>query len=156
MKKLVILLICLSLVLTCNLDKRRSYIHFERPARTLPIIDVIINFKPAKFLLDTGAGTSIVDINQLWTYYLQTDTIPTGYFGGIGGLQSYYNTTGLRYFQVGEKDYNIAVKSVDLTTVVESFENYQHVHILGVIGSDFFDKYQARIDYGTNTLSLTP
>jgi hypothetical protein len=145
----------LSLFLTCReFTNQDTYIPFIRPQNTLPLVFAYYNGKPAWFLLDTGASSSILDSNQLYTYGCYSDTISYGDFVGVGGASNISLPIGSSDLRINNNQYKINFYTTNLLDAVEVIRINQGKKILGVLGSNFINKYSGEINYRTNTLRL--
>jgi predicted aspartyl protease len=121
------------------------------------IIDAAINDVAGTYLLDTGAGTTVIDAKRAEKLKMklnQEDAVLTG--GGVGAhgmenIPSYNNTIQIADFKI--KDLAVAVMSLD--TAWQSLASVgAHDELFGFIGFDILKSGNAIIDYGTMTLYL--
>jgi len=117
---------------------------------------VMINGKPADFILDTGASRTVFDKNAVDEFLPQSDlTEHDATTSGVGSnaLQSY--STIIRELEIGKlkiKKYHCAI--LDLTHVNMAYEMVGRPKVHGVLGGDILRKYKAKINYETKTLTL--
>lgn len=141
------------LLLTISVRSQTFITHkFIQPKNTIPFIKGKINNKWAYFLLDTGAGSSILDLGQVRKYKLGFDKIEDGEFSGIGGSKEYYRVLGINNFIIDDEQYFLRFNAVDLNILVKDIYDIYGVDILGVIGSDFLSKYEFNLDFSNNKI----
>lgn len=138
----------------CNNTNVTTKLTFERPNETLPFILVTINGNPAMFLLDTGSGACIIDINQLTDYSLSTDSLPVGLFSGVGGYNSYYILRGLNSLKIDGVEFPVDFSTTNLFNVIASFRTNDQLNVLGILGADFINKYHGSLNFANNQLTL--
>lgn len=108
----------------------------------LPIIEAELNGINAKFLIDSGAGISVLDLDAMYIYgYSINKFRPTQRVNGIGGTQQMYHLKNYK-FSINSKD----TISVDFRGMnIRQFrEDYG---ILGILGSDYLETHDFTIDY---------
>lgn len=147
MKK-IIFLIALSLMtitISCKKDNPiPDSIKFSISER-LPIMDVIINGKKAKLLLDTGASASLIDSNVAEKYGFNLYNLIEMDVTGIGGSQKLYHTKGIEVYYLGQPMY-VRFKSTDLKGI------RLQLGIVGVVGTDYLQQHEMVIDYKNKVL----
>ncbi len=123
----------------------------------LLLVDAAINGVKGTYILDTGAGQTVVDRNQIANLKLELkhdETAQTG--GGVGAsgienIPSYNNNLEINTFKL--EPFTVAVMSLE--TAWQSLANVGANEILyGIIGYDVLKPGKAIIDYGTMTLYL--
>jgi len=100
-----------------------------------------LNGKDALFLIDTGASKSLLDINKAEEYKFKYILFSRTSYIGIGGNQDVYSA----YDYKMDKFY-VYVLATDLSEITPYFSK-NNLHIVGIIGSDFFSSHRAFIDY---------
>jgi hypothetical protein len=101
--------------------------------------------------VDTGAAASLLDINQAKDYKFKTWKTEQK-FAGVGGLSHRYRVSNYE-FAHDSTVLKIYPFGADLKMISESFEE-SGLPVAGVIGSDFFKKNDAIIDYKNNLLII--
>jgi hypothetical protein len=150
MKKYLIITL---LLLNISVKSQTFISHnFIQPKNTIPFIKAKINNKWAYFLLDTGAGSSILDVGQVRNYKLDFSKIEDGEFSGIGGSKEYYRVLGVNNLIMDDEEYFLRFNAVDLNALVKDIYDIYGVDILGVIGSDFLSKYEFNLDFSNNKI----
>ena len=135
-----------------SLVNKKVSLKFEVTETGHQIIKAKINGHKVRLILDTGAGASVVDracIKEL----------------GIEEVLSNENAAGL-----GTADHEMGlIEVLNFELVGQLYEstefvslNLDHVQVAGgdniihgLLGSPFFRKYEAVLDFGANTLTLT-
>ena len=121
------------------------------------IIDAKINTVDGAYILDTGAGTTVIDAKQVDTLKLKLnhdEAVLTG--GGVGAhgienIPSHNNIIEIGNYKLS----NISVAVMPLDTAWESLASVgAHDEIFGIIGFDILKSGNAIIDYGSMTLYL--
>lgn len=123
------------------------------------LVKAIFNKKHTGYLiLDTGASKTVFDMEKLTP---MVDMIPFDEekikSSGIteGFLQSKVGM--IPQLQIGDlilKDYTIVM--LDLSHINKLYEQFSKKQIWGLIGGDFFKKYQTKINYKNCTLNIIP
>ena len=126
-------------------------------ATGLLLINAKINDVDGVYILDSGAGQTVVDTIQLETLKLKVnydEIVTTG--GGVGahGIEnapSYNNKLEINNFRID----NLAVAVMALETAWESLALVgAEDELFGIIGVDILRKGNAIIDFSTMTLYL--
>ena len=112
----------------------------------LPIIEAEVNGINGKFLIDSGAEISILDLNSMYIYgYSVDETKPKTFVTGIGGSQPTFTLKNVD-FSVNDVPIEFIFKGLDIRTLRRSYG------IVGIIGSDYMSKHNLMIDYDAKTL----
>ncbi len=120
----------------------------------LMFVKLQINDKNGIFLVDTGAGISLIDLNQSEKYNFKLyENYNKGEIKGIGGKSSFVPTNGVKVVHDGTDYSGFRFYASDLEKLNEYFDAYGF-NILGVVGSDFFNKTGAIIDFKSRTISF--
>ena len=131
-------------------------IPFRQNVAGLLLINAKINDVDGVYILDSGAGQTVVDAKQFDTLKLKLnhdETALTG--GGVGGhsienMPSYNNKIEINNFRI---DLTVAVMSLE--TAWESLSRAgAHDELFGIIGVDILKIGKAMIDFSTMTLYL--
>lgn len=120
------------------------------------MIEVHINGKEARMLVDTGASKSVFDKSRMYRFVENlecqvNDQLSTGL--GTNSMESH--STILQKITIGDliiKDYKAIL--IDLSHVNDSYTRIKIAPIDGVIGSDILNANQAVINYGKKQLKL--
>ncbi len=121
------------------------------------IIDAKINSIDGSYILDTGAGTTVIDVKQIDTLKLILNHQETVFTGGGVGAHGMENTPSHNNaIQIGNyKLSNLSVAVMPLDTAWQSLASVgAHEELFGIIGFDILKSGNAIIDYGSMTLYL--
>ena len=133
-------------VIVYNNDTIKKFSYLKHPDRNQLFITVRINGKKAYFMLDTGATITLLDKDQLSNYKLSSRETDREY-GGIGGTNMLYDVNRCDTVEIEGVKFNQKLYASDIHSVVEATYHNSHVHILGILGSDFFSEHNAVFDY---------
>jgi len=146
MKKLFF--ISLIFILSCSSTKRifgeqevRLIEHFD-----MHFITVVVNGHQLKLLIDTGASKSILDISQSEKYGFSYIMLSKDQYVGIGGVQDIYVVYDYKIDRIF-----VSFLGADLSEVRGWFEN-SGVSVDGILGSDFLQRHNCKIDFKKNIL----
>lgn len=121
------------------------------------LINARINDVDGIYILDSGAGRTVIDAKQLDTLKLKLshdETALTG--GGVGAhgienIPSYHNRIEINNFKIDD----LAIAVMSLETAWESLAGVgAHEELFGIIGVDILRTGNAIIDFSTMTLYL--
>lgn len=130
------------------------------PLRTLPtghhVVDVSLNGRPATFVVDTGAGRTVIHKPHAQSFGLQEGGGPVGTAIGAGGSTA--------VSRVGVNDLTIAttrtaltgIFALDLAHVVKALDPIVGSPVHGIIGQDVMQAQHAIIDVQQSRLYLNP
>ena len=137
--------------------EKQGYIGVE--LRPTPLghleLDATVNGNPARMVLDTGAGVTVIDKASAARWALAGescgDTAVAGCVGDIGGVDdATVRTLELAGLELTEVD----VKLMDLSQINAGLEKAKAQRIDGIIGSDLMMSREAVIEYATHRLHL--
>ena len=111
-----------------------------------------VNGKACVFLVDTGAGATLVDVSKKEKYGLAPKAM-RDYAAGIGSVSPLIRTSAR--FAVG----NVAFQTdslflMDISYVNAEFKKNRSRLVDGILGTDFLDSHHAIIDYPRSTIYL--
>jgi len=120
------------------------------------LINIRVNEKPARLLIDTGASKTVFDKAQIGNFlkeekFEKYDKLSTGL--GTSNMKSHLVAIGK--IEIGKlkiKNYKTIV--IDLSHVNAAYSQLKQKPIDGVLGSDLLKKYKAVIDYGKKKIFL--
>ncbi len=113
-----------------------------------------INGKPAKFLVDTGASVSLIDMKQEKKYHFSSyENLGSGVMNSFSGLNKLMLTSRIevKHNQNTFKGFKFYAANIDY---LHRFLEKRSIHILGIVGADFLLKNKAIIDYQNRKLIL--
>jgi clan AA aspartic protease (TIGR02281 family) len=120
------------------------------------LINIRVNGKTLRLLVDTGASKTIFDKNRARKFLAEEklkkhDKLSTG----LGTSNMKCHLAVIKRISLGEieiKNYKTVV--MDLSHVNVAYRQMKQKPIDGVLGSDILKKHKAVIDYGKRTLVL--
>ncbi len=122
------------------------------------IAEGMINNKPARFVVDTGASRTVFDKDRILNYIDNPEfNEKEGISAGIGGtdLSSFiFNIEELSFGDLKINDYQAV--AMDLSNVNNSYAMLKLPPIDGVLGGDLMKKHQTVINYKLKKMRLTP
>lgn len=122
------------------------------------IVEGMINNKPARFVVDTGASRTVFDKDRILNYIDNPEfNEKEGISAGIGGadITSFiFNIEELSFGNLKINDYQAV--AMDLSNVNNSYAMLKLPPVDGVLGGDLMKKYQAVINYKLKKMRLTP
>lgn len=147
MRKLIPIIALLILASCGKSEPEPNQIRFAK-VNSLPIIEVTINGKNARLLVDTGASQSLLDVTASQRYGFNAFEVDDE-FHGIGGVSTVFevNKATVRY---RDSLLNANFKAADLGHLRRSYG------ISGIVGSDWLRKRAAQINYSNNMITLMP
>lgn len=114
----------------------------------LPVIYTTVNGKGAKFLIDTGASSSLIDLTLKNHFKFKvTDIEDIVDVVGIGGKSDMYKTNKID-FRTKVSEMNISFKATNLKLIRGA------LGVSGVLGGDFLKKYKCNIDYTSKIITI--
>lgn len=114
--------------------------------KNMHFINVKLNGKMCRLLVDTGASKSLLDISKAKTYDFDILLFNKDKYIGLGGKRDIYIVYGYE-----TEPFHVAFLGTDLSEVTEYFSE-NHMPIIGVLGVDFLENNQSRIDFKTNKI----
>jgi hypothetical protein len=113
----------------------------------LHFVNIEVNGKIGKLLVDTGASKSLLDICKAEEYGFTYALLGEQYVG-IGGVTDIYVI--YNYKITGPW---VTFLGADLTHIQEYF-NKDAIHIIGILGVDFLENNNCKLDFINNTLYI--
>lgn len=114
----------------------------------LLILEITINGSPKKFLLDTGAPTSISKSLQKQFRFNSLGKLTAN---DINGLHKSFNTVSIDELKIGD----LSVKDVPALVIADDNVLFSHLGIDGIIGSNFLRNMIVRISIRENRIVFT-
>jgi len=119
-------------------------------------VNVLVNSKRCRFLIDTGASHSVID-KAYFEKHFDKKSLKT-VKQSTTGLHS--STTESHFGKIRElkiggviiKSYTVA--AIDLSHVNKTYMQLKKSSIQGILGSDLMLKYKMKLDYGALRLEL--
>ena len=117
-------------------------------------LDVKVNGKKARFIVDTGAALSLIDVNQSKFYGFDVTQLDHSNF--IQGFGSKNQLLAASHINVQYHEFDLRGLKFwgsDLSHL-NDFLQPRNIKILGVLGSDYLAQEKAIIDYERRSLVL--
>ena len=121
------------------------------------LVEVVVFGQPFNVVLDTGASKTVLDKTSVENHIaaedlLSSDKLSTGL--GTNSMESFI--LHLPALHIGKlKIENFEAAILDLSSISLAYENLQLPPVIGVLGGDILQQYQAIIDYHKLQLKLT-
>lgn len=114
----------------------------------LPVVHVVANGRPADFIVDTGAD---VALDPAFAERLGVKTANAGNGVFAGGLHAPIQSGMLGSLSLGGATaYDVPVHVID----THASDLFPKLHIEGIVGTTFFERFLVTIDYPENQLIL--
>lgn len=147
--------------------KEQTYSHYLSNRITIPIeivklednsyhliIQGEIDGIKGEMIIDTGASISVIDKNILSQNQEEKESFVIQ-SGSVSGQIEHVELLIADYFKIGgRKLKKISFAAIDLKYVNEMYERHLKRKVIGLLGSDFFVRYKAIIDYSSLKLTL--
>jgi len=117
-------------------------------------LDVEVNGKKARFIVDTGAALSLIDVNQSKQVGFKAFQLNhTNFIQGFGSKNQLLATSHIkvRYRDLDLK--GLKFRGSDLSQL-NDFLQPRNIKILGILGSDYLARVKAIIDYERRAVVL--
>lgn len=121
-----------------------------------PVVHVMLNGRPATFLLDTGSDLTLIDASVAKKFNFELHNLPgnRGKVSGIGGqTQKIQLATGVDMKLGGRKIFTTYV-GTQLSASNTYFKTSGKAPLIGIIGADVMQMYGFVIDYEENRLIM--
>lgn len=115
---------------------------------------VKINNKKGDFILDTGASTSCIGLNNIEYFQLLSEDSEIK-AAGAGAINMMTKISRKNSFSVGSWHLNeVDFVLFDLSHVNEALQQTNEAPVHGILGADFLKRTRSVIDYGRNCLYI--
>ena len=117
-------------------------------------VNILINNKPARFLIDTGASKTVFDINTIGNFIVDIKPeIQDALSTGLGTNTMLSHKAKINRFKIGQLEiFDFDAILLDLSHVNKSYTQLGLPDIQGVLGGDLLLKYKAVINYHEKNL----
>lgn len=111
---------------------------------------------PVNMVIDTGASHTCFDLNFIQSLQDETDiTDNDGMNVGIGCSDFESKLSVIPHFVIGKLDVpDYSVVLLDMKHINDAYNSMNIPPVQGILGSDFFVKYKAVIDYQKKEMTL--
>lgn len=155
MRRIALLIIMLFLAVGCNNKpvNTESLLYFENKyteACNIPVVKSQVGNQTAYFIIDTGANTSLIDSDYYRTHqelFVFSHTVDVQYHGIGGSTEEMTVDVVIGELSIGD----VIFMESDLSSVRMQLQ-IEGYNIIGIIGSDFFERTLSIIDYGNRAL----
>ncbi|UWG73597.1 MAG: Retroviral aspartyl protease [Bacteriophage sp.] len=155
MRRIALLIIMLFLAVGCNNKpvNTESLLYFENKyteACNIPVVKSQVGNQTAYFIIDTGANTSLIDSDYYRTHqelFVFSHTVDVQYHGIGGSTEEMTVDVVIGELSIGD----VIFMESDLSSVRRQLQ-IEGYNIIGIIGSDFFERTLSIIDYGNRAL----
>lgn len=128
--------------------KNSENIPFES-SEGLIFLNGLIEGKFTKWILDSGAGSNVIDVNKAKELGLDSGS---EFFGaGVGKKVKMSRTTVPELYIEGVKFEEQEYISSDINSIIEKASG---IEIAGLLGHSFIEKFVMKVDYANSTISL--
>ncbi|MEO9870239.1 aspartyl protease family protein [Ekhidna sp.] len=118
------------------------------------IVEAYVNDKWAKFIVDTGASTSILDFNQFKKYDFTYHRELAYGLTSFGGKSALMKTSPVTFHLKGLESIAVYRFSASDLSGMNRILAKDNQKVLGILGSDFLLNHRAIIDYSQNKIVL--
>ena len=115
-------------------------------------VAIPVNSKPCLFMIDTGAGATVIDRSKQDRFGLKT-TRTADYAAGIGSFSRLIGTTAMMNINGHEMKVD-SLYLMDISFVNTELKKHHSRKVDGLLGADFLQKHHAIIDYSRKKLFL--
>ena len=130
------------------------------PLRTLPsghhVVGVSVNGRPATFVVDTGAGRTVIHQPHAQSFGLEPGAGPVGRAIGAGGSTSVSRAAVNNLTIATTRTALTGIFALDLSHVVKALDPIVGSPVHGIIGQDVMQAQHAIIDVQQARLYLKP
>ncbi len=117
-------------------------------------VSVVLNGKPGIFLVDTGAGATIVNARYLAKFALESSSVAAGIAASGGGKASYEPVSIAALTVGGARTRLHRIYAMDISYLVDAVSASSAAPIEGLIGQDVLRDQKAMIDFDQSVLYL--
>lgn len=130
-------------------------IRMINPQDNLTFIKVEINGVEVILLLDSGAGSTVLDKNQITELGLIATPMGENQINGVGGANQIYEVRNWNKLKINNSEYQIKYRAADLSNIASIIRDATGLPMVGILGSDFFNENEVIFDYKENLFIVT-
>ena len=118
------------------------------------IIDAAVNNIDGKFLIDTGASNSCIDLNILEKFKLKFEKSDETASSATGEINETFISKKNSFFIGGCSKTDFDLILFDMKSVTHALKEKDKIEVDGIIGSDILIEYKSQIDYIKSEITL--
>ena len=118
------------------------------------IIDAVVNNVAGKFLIDTGASNSCIDLNKLEKFKLKFEKSYETASSATGEIYETYISKKNSFLIGGCSKTDFDLILFDMKSVTQALKEKDKIEVDGIIGSDILIEFNSQIDYMKNEITL--
>lgn len=119
-------------------------------------LEVLVNSKPARMILDTGASRTVFDENRIDLFITDAELTPNEQLStGLGTNDMQSNIVSIDSLIFSDLHiYDYQTVAIDMSHINQTYEMINMPFIDGVLGGDILSEFKATIDYESAFLKL--
>ena len=118
------------------------------------IIDAEVNNVVGKFLIDTGASNSCIDLNKLEKFKLKFEKSDDTASSATGKINETFISKKNSFFIGGCSKTDFDLILFDMKSVTHALKEKDKIEVDGIIGSDILIEFKSQIDYIKSEITL--
>ena len=118
------------------------------------IIDAAVNNVAGKFLIDTGASNSCIDLNKLEKFKLKFEKTDETASSATGEINETFISKKNSLCIGGSSKTHFDLIIFDMKSIIKALKEKDNIEIDGIIGSDILIEFKSKIDYLKNEINL--
>ena len=118
------------------------------------IIDAEVNNVVGRFLIDTGASNSCIDVNKLEKFKLKFENSDETASSATGKINETFISKKNSFFIGGCSKTDFDLILFDMKSVTHALKEKDKIEVDGIIGSDILIEFKSQIDYIKSKITL--
>ena len=118
------------------------------------IIDAEVNNVNGKFLIDTGASNSCMDVNKFEKFKLKFEKSDETASSATGEINETFISKKNSFFIGGCTKTDFDIILFDMKNVIQALKEKDKIEVDGIIGSDILVELNSQIDYMKSEITL--
>ena len=118
------------------------------------IVDATVNDVNGKFLIDTGASNSCIDINKLEKFKLKFEKSDETASSATGEINETFISKKNSFLIGGCSKTDFDIILFDMKNVIQTLKEKEKIEVDGIIGSDILIEFNSKIDYMKSKITL--
>jgi aspartyl protease len=141
--------------MSAKLGREFVVVPFVREKSHHIVVEARFSGRPARFVIDTGAGGTIIDSNAVSRFRIKLSRASRK-GGGVGSASMRLNYVAEHDLSIADLDLSdIKMLTLDLTHVNAGLERAKVEPVIGVLGADVLWRRRAVIDYERGLMLLS-